>query len=159
MRWINVVGLADLGLIRAIAEKYHLHPLAIEDVLHVPQRPKVQAYDGTDSYQARLFIVARQIEMQDGSIHGEQVSIFVGHRTVLTFQEDASDVFDPVRQRIRTAGSQLRRNDASFLAYSLLDAIVDWCFPILESFGDRLEDLEDEVLSRPRAARSRRSTG
>jgi magnesium transporter len=58
-------------------------------------------------------------------------------------------VFDPVRQRIRTAGSQLRRNDASFLAYSLLDAIVDSCFPILESFGDRLEDVEDEVLSRP----------
>ena len=149
VRWINVVGLADLTLIRAIAEKYRLHPLAIEDVLHVPQRPKVYAYDETDSYQARLFIVARQIEMQDGSIHGEQVSIFVGHRTVLTFQEDASDVFDPVRQRIRTAGSQLRRNDASFLAYSLLDAIVDSCFPILESFGDRLEDLEDEVLSRP----------
>jgi magnesium transporter len=149
VRWINVAGLGDLNLIRAIAEKYRLHPLAIEDVLHVPQRPRVQAYDEDESYQARLFIVARQIEMHDGVIHGEQVSIFVGHRTVLTFQENASDVFDPVRQRIRTAGSQLRTNDASFLAYSLLDAIVDACFPILEVFGDRLEDLEDEILSRP----------
>jgi magnesium transporter len=149
VRWINVAGLADLSLIRAIAEKYRLHPLAIEDVLHVPQRPKVQAYDEDESYQARLFIVARQIEMRDGVIHGEQISMFVGHKTVLTFQEDASDVFDAVRQRIRTPASQLRRNDASFLAYSLLDAIVDACFPILEMFGDRLEDVEDEVLSRP----------
>jgi magnesium transporter len=149
VRWINVAGLGDLTLIRAIAEKYRLHPLAIEDVLHVPQRPKVQAYDEDERYQARLFLVARQIEMQDGAIHGEQVSIFVGHRTVLTFQENASDVFDAVRQRIRTNGSQLRRNDASFLAYSLLDAIVDACFPILESFGDRLEEMEDEVLSHP----------
>ena len=149
VRWINVAGLGDLELIRAMAEKYRLHPLAIEDVLHVPQRPKVQAYEEDESYQARLFIVARHIEMQEGAIHGEQVSIFVGHRTVLTFQENASDVFDAVRQRIRTPGSQLRRNDASFLAYSLLDAIVDACFPILESFGDRLEDMEDEVLARP----------
>jgi magnesium transporter len=149
VRWINVAGLGDLSVIRAIAEKYHLHPLAIEDVLHVPQRPKVQAYEETERFQARLFIVARQIEMQDGVIHGEQVSVFVGHKTVLTFQENASDVFDAVRQRIRTAGSQLRRNDASFLAYSLLDAIVDACFPILEAFGDRLEDMEDEVLTRP----------
>jgi magnesium transporter len=148
VRWINVAGLGDLTVIRAIAEKYHLHPLAIEDVLHVPQRPKVQAYEESDRFQARVFIVARQIEMQEGVIHGEQVSMFIGHHTVLTFQENASDVFDPVRQRIRTAGSQLRRNDASFLAYSLLDAIVDSCFPILESFGDRLEELEDEVLSR-----------
>jgi magnesium transporter len=148
VRWINVAGLGDLALVRAIAEKYHLHPLAIEDVLHVPQRPKVQAYDETESYQARLFVVARQIYMHDGVIHGEQVSVFVGHRTVITFQENASDVFDPVRQRIRIAGSQIRRNDASFLAYSLLDAIVDSCFPIMESFGDRLEELEDEVLSR-----------
>jgi magnesium transporter len=77
------------------------------------------------------------------------VSIFVGHRTVLTFQETPGDVWDPIRQRIRTPGSLLRRNDASFLAYSLIDAVVDESFPILELFGDRLEELEDRVLQHP----------
>jgi magnesium transporter len=149
VRWINVDGLGDLGVVRALAEKYRLHPLAVEDVLHIPQRPKVQAYEEDGSYQARLFVVFRELELREGQLHSEQASIFVGHRTVLTFQETPGDVWDPVRQRIRTHGSALRRNDASFLAYSLIDAIVDEAFPILELFGDRLEELEDTVLQRP----------
>jgi magnesium transporter len=149
VRWINVDGLKDLGVIRALAEKYRLHPLAIEDVLHVPQRPKVQAYEEEAGYQARLFIIVRELELRENILHAEQVSIFVGHKTVLTFQETPGDVWDPIRQRIRSAGSTLRRNDASFLAYSLIDAVVDEAFPILELFGDRLEDLEDRVLQRP----------
>jgi magnesium transporter len=149
VRWINVDGLADLGVVRALAEKYRLHPLAIEDVLHVPQRPKVQAYDDDGSYQARLFLITRELELRDGQLHTEQVSIFVGHRTVLTFQESPGDVWNPIRARIRVPGSTLRRNDASFLCYSLIDAIVDETFPILEAFGDRLEGLEDVVLQRP----------
>ena len=149
VRWINVDGLSDLAVVRAFAEKYHLHPLAIEDVLHVPQRPKVQAYEEEGQFQARLFIVARMMELLDGQLHAEQVSIFVGHKTVLTFQESPGDVWDPVRSRLRTPASQLRRNDASFLAYTLIDAMVDHVFPILEQFGDRLQDIEDEVLQRP----------
>jgi magnesium transporter len=149
VRWINVDGLSDLGVVRALAEKYNLHPLAVEDVLHVPQRPKVQAYEQDGPYQARLFVVFRELELREGQLHSEQASIFVGHRTVLTFQETPGDVWDPIRQRIRTAGSALRRTDASFLAYSLIDAIVDEAFPILELFGDRLEALEDAVLQRP----------
>ena len=148
VRWINVDGLGDLGVIRALAEKYRLHPLAIEDVLHVPQRPKVQAYEEADGFQARLFVIVRELELREGLLHSEQVSVFVGHRTVMTFQETPGDVWDPVRQRIRTSGSALRRNDASFLAYSLIDSVVDETFPILELFGDRLEDLEDRVLQR-----------
>jgi magnesium transporter len=150
VRWINVDGLGDLGVVRALAEKYRLHPLAIEDVLHVPQRPKVQSYEeDEEGYQARLFLIARELELREGQLHTEQVSIFVGHKTVLTFQESPGDVWSPVRQRVRTPGSALRLNDASFLAYSLIDAIVDEAFPILEHFGDRLEDLEDVVLQRP----------
>jgi magnesium transporter len=144
-----VDGLGDLGVIRAIAEKYHLHPLAIEDVLHVPQRPKVQAYEDDGTYQARLFIITRELELREGQLHTEQVSIFVGHKTVLTFQESPGDVWNPIRQRIKTPASILRLNDASFLAYALIDAIVDEAFPILEQFGDRLEDLEDVVLKSP----------
>jgi magnesium transporter len=149
VRWINVDGLGDLAVVRAIAEKYRLHPLAIEDVLHVPQRPKVQAYEDDGTYQARLFIITRELELREAQLHTEQVSIFVGHRTVLTFQESPGDVWNPIRQRIKMPGSTLRVNDASFLAYSLIDAIVDEAFPILEQFGDRLEELEDVVLQRP----------
>ena len=151
VRWINVDGLEDLGVVRAFAEKYRLHPLAIEDVVHIPQRPKVQNYAEDGQYQARVFIVARMMELRDGQLHTEQISIFVGHKTVLTFQErPGGDVWGPIRQRLRTPGSQLRKNDASFLAYSLIDAMVDFAFPILEQFGDRLEDLEDLILQRPK---------
>jgi magnesium transporter len=149
VRWINVDGLTDLGVMRALSEKYNLHPLAVEDVLHIPQRPKVQAYEQDGRYQARLFVIFRELELRDGQLHTEQASIFIGHKTVLTFQETPGDVWDPIRQRIRTPGSAVRRNDASFLAYSLIDAIVDEAFPILELFGDRLEALEDAVLQRP----------
>jgi magnesium transporter len=149
VRWINVDGLHDLGVIRALAEKYHLHPLAVEDVLHVPQRPKVQAYDETEDYQARLFVIVRMMELHEGQLSTEQVSMFVGHKTVLTFQESAGDVWDPIRQQLRVKASRLRTTDASFLAYSLIDAVVDQAFPILEHFGDRLELLEDMVLQRP----------
>jgi magnesium transporter len=149
VRWINVDGLSDPRVIQGLAGKYHLHPLAIEDVLHVGQRPKVDPFTAREEYQARLFIVGRMVRLLGERIHSEQVSIFLGHKTVLTFQEDPGDVWDPIRQRLGTKGSHLREEDAGFLVYSLLDAIVDHCFPILEHFGDRLETLEDLVLERP----------
>ncbi|MBP1625375.1 MAG: Magnesium and cobalt transport protein CorA [Acidobacteria bacterium] len=136
--------------IHALASKYELHPLAIEDLLHIPERPKVESIGGSESeMQARLFIIARMLQLHGNDLENEQISIFLGHKTVLTFQETRGDVWDPIRQRIQTKGSRLRINDASFLVYALVDAIVDHCFPILEHFGDLLEDLEDEVLSNP----------
>ena len=99
--------------------------------------------------QARLFVIARMLDLSDGHLRGEQISIFLGHNTVLTFQESPGDVWDGIRQRIQAPGSRLRANDASFLLHSLLDAIVDACFPILEFYGDRLEDVEAEVLASP----------
>jgi magnesium transporter len=150
VRWINVDGLSDMDAIHALAQKYNLHPLAIEDVLNIPERPKVESVGGSESeFQARLFIIARMLQIQKGELGSEQISIFLGHKTVLTFQEDRGDVWDPIRQRIRVKGSRMRVNDASFLVYALLDAIVDHCFPILENYGDRLEDLEDKVLANP----------
>jgi len=149
VRWINVDGLNDLRVIRAFAEKYNLHPLAIEDVLHVTHRPKVEPYSEEGRYQARLFIIVKMLELADGHLRSEQISIFLGHRTLLTFQERPGDVWDGVRQRLQTPRSRLRSGDASFLLHSLLDAIVDSCFPLLEHYGDRLEDVEGEVLERP----------
>jgi magnesium transporter len=148
VRWINVDGLTDMGVIRAIAEKYQLHPLAIEDTLHVPQRPKLDAYSG-EGQAARLFVIARMVQLKDGKLENEQVSMFVGHKTLITFQETPGDVWDPIRQRINTRGSRLRVNDASFLVYALLDAIVDHCFPILEEYGDQLHEIEEAVLDNP----------
>jgi magnesium transporter len=149
VRWINIDGLTDMQAIHTIATKYELHPLAVEDLLHVTQRPKIESYGGEGSeVRSRLFIVTRMLEMVDNNLHQEQVSIFLGHNTVLTFQESPGDVWDPIRKRIETRGSRLRGNDASFLVYSLLDAIVDRCFPILETYSDRAEELEKLILER-----------
>jgi len=148
VRWINVDGLEDMGAIRALATKYNLHPLAIEDVLHVSQRPKIEAYGGEDTeMQARLFIVARTLYLQDGRLQHTQASIFLGHKTVLTLLQSRSDMWDPIRQRLKSKGSRLRGSDASFLAYSLLDAIVDRFFPLLEYYGDQAEVLESRILN------------
>jgi magnesium transporter len=153
VRWINIDGLSDMKAIHGLAAKYELHPLAVEDLLHIPQRPKVESIGGSDSeMRARLFIIARMLQLTDSELENEQVSIFLGHKTVLTFQERRGDVWDPIRQRIQTKGSRLRVNDASFLVYALLDSLVDHCFPILEHYGDVLEELEDQVLSNPQRA-------
>ncbi|HOC19226.1 MAG TPA: magnesium/cobalt transporter CorA [Vicinamibacterales bacterium] len=149
VRWINVDSVTNLHVIRALAEKYNLHPLAIEDVLHTTHRPKVEPYAEDGRYQPRLFIIVRMLELVDGHLRSEQISIFLGHNTVLTFQESPGDVWDGVRQRLH-ARSRLRNGDASFLVHSLIDAIVDSCFPMLEYYGDRLEEVEGEVLERAR---------
>jgi magnesium transporter len=147
VRWISVVGLSDLRAIQALATKYDLHPLALEDLLHVSQRPKIESYGGGDSdIRARMFFVARALRIKDGSLQHEQISIFLGHSTVLSFEETPSELWAPIHHRLKVKGSRLRSNDASFLAYSLLDAIVDSCFPILEYYGDKAEELETRIL-------------
>jgi magnesium transporter len=149
VRWISVDGLSNLNAIHALATKYDLHPLAVEDVIHSRQRPKVEPYGGGDSeFQARLFIATRLLRVRDGTLHNEQISIFVGHNTIITFQETHSDIWEPICQRIRAKGSRLRDNDASFLAYSILDAVIDSYFPILEHYSDLAEVMEDLILER-----------
>jgi len=147
VRWICIDGLSDLKVIHTLATKYDLHPLAIEDMLQESQRSKVEPYGGEDSeFMARLFIVTHALQIHEGRIHQEQISIFLGHKTVMTFQDSHSIVWDPIRQRINVKGSRLRISDASFLAYSLLDSIVDGCFPILENYSARAEELEARIL-------------
>ncbi len=151
VRWIKVDGLSDRNAIHALATKYDLHPLAIEDLLHTSQRPKVESYGGQDSdFLARLFIVIQVPRINADTLQSAQISIFVGHNTVLTFQQAHSEIWDPIIQRIKLKGSRLRSSDASFLAYSLLDAAVDSCFPILEYYSDRAEALEVSIQERSR---------
>jgi len=148
-RWIDMEGLGDVHLLKALGEKYHLHPLAIEDVVNIGQRPKVEPYD------KHLFIVADMVyEDKEERLCGEQVSIFVGKHLVITIQEAVGgDVFDPVRERLRGGRGFIRKSNSDYLAYALLDAIIDHYFPVLERLGDSIEQLENEVLARPTHAR------
>ena len=148
VRWINVDGLDPAG-IRALAIKYGLHPLAIEDVMSTQQRPKLEPYTAEGGRPPHLFLIVRMIQLFEQKLQSEQISMFIERGLVITIQEAPGDIWDPIRARIEKPGSRLRELDASFLAYALIDAIVDYCFPVLEVYGDRLEELEDLVLDRP----------
>lgn len=143
--WVNVEGLGDARTISAIGELFHLHALALEDVVNTHQRPKAEQYQGF------LFIVARMAELND-RLETEQVSLFLGSNFVVTFLEDPGDAFDSVRQHLRNAQGRVRSSNAGYLAYCLLDAVVDGYFPVVESYGERLDELEDEVVSSPTRA-------
>ncbi len=143
--WINVEGLGDANTIRSIGELFHLHPLALEDVVNTHQRPKAEPYQGS------LFIVARMAELND-RLETEQISLFLGQNFVVTFLEDPGDAFDTVRQHLRHSQGRIRSSNAGYLAYALLDAVVDGYFPVVEEYGERLDEIEDEVVSRPSRA-------
>lgn len=144
VRWVEVNGLGDVEVLRALGVKYGIHPLALEDVLNLGQRPKIEAYE------RHLFIIAQMLyHDEEYCLCGEQVSLFVGPNLLISIQEDSKkDVFDPVRERIRSGGGNVRKSKADYLAYALLDAIMDHCFPVLEEIGESLEELEDSILSR-----------
>ena len=140
--WINVDGLGDAGTIRRIGKLFDLHPLALEDVVNVHQRSKVEAYD------TQLFVVARMARDTE-RVEAEQISLFLGENFVLTFQDLPGDCLDPVRERIRKSGGRIRRENADYVAYAIIDAVVDSYFPVLERLADRLDALEDEISANP----------
>ena len=142
--WVNVDGLGDAGLVARFGELLGLHRLALEDVLHPPQRPKLDRYPGHD------FLIAAMTDPgPDGTLHNEQLAVFFGDNWVITFQERPGDSFDPVRRRIRDGAGKIRTSGPDYVVYALLDAVVDSYYPLLESVSDRLEGLEDEILQRP----------
>lgn len=140
--WVNVDGLGDAETILKLGEIFHLHRLALEDVVGVHQRSKVEQYDRFHFVVVRMPVLAERAET-------EQVSLFLGEGFVLTFQERVGDCLDPVRDRIRKGGGRIRQAGADYLAYSLIDAIVDGYFPVLEQYGEQLEAVEEEILDRP----------
>ena len=146
VRWIAVVGVGDPTILRALAEKYELHPLAVEDVVNRGQRPKAEDYPASAEHPGRLFVVVRLVDRVDGNLSTEQVSLFLGRDTVLSFRARGPEPFVPIVQRIETPNSRLRRSDASFLLYCLIDAVVDHSFPLLEEVSDGLEELEEAVF-------------
>jgi len=142
VQWIDVVGFGDEAALHAIRETLGLHPLAMADVVNVPQRPKVERYGD------RTLIVTRMAQLaEDGEISLEQVSLVVGPGWVATFQERPGDVFEPVRTRIRSGSGRIRSMGVDYTAYALLDSIVDGYLPITDSLGDLVDDLEQAVVT------------
>ena len=145
--WIQADGLHDTDLIRAIGDAFGIHPLVLEDIVHTGQRPKLEEYDDY------LFLVLKMIYHDEATqrLRLEHVSFIVGSHFVLSFQEDPGDVFDPVRERIRSARGRVRKLEADYMTYALLDVIVDHYFVALERFGEQVEDLEEQILDVPTA--------
>ncbi len=143
--WINIDGLGDTEALTFLGRRFNLHPLALEDALNTGQRPKVEQ---TADY---IFVVAQMLYQDHGrAFRGEQVSIFFGRNFVVTVQEEGEyDVFDPVRERIRTGRGYLRKSKADYLAYALLDSIIDHYYPVLDHLGEAIDELEDELLEKP----------
>lgn len=140
--WINVDGLGDAGILRRIGELFHIHPLALEDVINVHQRAKLE------HYPEHQFLVFHQIELIK-KLQTEQISLFFGKNYVVTFQEEAGDCLEPLRERIRTGVGLIRSLGPDYLAYAILDASVDHYFPVLEHFGEQLDELEQQIIASP----------
>lgn len=138
--WVDVDGLGDVAVLRRLGEMFGLHALAMEDVLSTHQRPKAE------SYGDHLFIVTQMVDSVR-PFGAEQLSLFVGAGFVLSLQERPGDGFDPVRSRIRHATGRLRSSGADYLAYALLDSVIDAYFPVLETHGELVEALEDRAIS------------
>jgi magnesium transporter len=145
IRWVNLDGLQDIELLKETGNLLKIHVLTQEDILNTEQRPKLEDYG--DYYFIVLKMLYYDISIRD--IVEEQVSIIVKDNLVVTFQEREGDVFQPVRERINTNRSRLRRNGVDFLLYALMDAIIDNYFIILEKVGDEIENIEELILDNP----------
>jgi magnesium transporter len=140
MVWVNVSGLGDPSLIAGLGEIFQLHPLALEDVLHTPQRSKIDEYDDN------VLLIVRMVEKDNDMPILDQLSLFWGDGFVLSIQERPGDVFGPVRERLRKGGKRVKMSHSDYLAYALLDAVIDGYFPVLEQYGDKLDALEDKIV-------------
>ncbi|MFK7790802.1 MAG: magnesium/cobalt transporter CorA [Phycisphaeraceae bacterium] len=149
VRWINVVGLQDPQTLSTLAKHYDLHPLAMEDVVHASSRPKVETYGEPEIGRPRYFLAARMLyrDEQTQGLVSEQISLFVGPHTVITFQQLPGDVWEPVRQRITNAKSRFQERGPGYLLYALLDAVVDALFPLLDEYAERIDLIEDQILN------------
>ncbi len=143
--WINIDGIHDIELIEKLGKGFDLHPLILEDILSTGQRPKFE------DYEKYIFIVLKMLSFseEDQSIETEQVSLILGPNYVLSFQERIGDVFENIRDRIRNAKGRIRKMGPDYLAYSLIDALVDNYFVILERLGEKIESMEEEVIGDP----------
>jgi magnesium transporter len=144
--WINVDGLHDVEVIEKLGNCYDIHPLVLEDIVNTDQRPKME------DFEKYIFFVLKMLYIDDKTheIQSEQVSLILGQNYVISFQEKVGDVFNTVRERIRKGKGRIRKMSADYLAYSLIDAIIDNYFIILERIGEKVESIEQDVVSNPK---------
>ncbi|MFC1541399.1 magnesium/cobalt transporter CorA [Candidatus Latescibacterota bacterium] len=143
--WINVYGVHDPVLIEKVGKFFDIHPLTLEDILNTGHRPK------NEDFEKYLYIVLKMLfwEPEENDIRSEQVSFVIGKNYVISFQEKKGDVFDPVRNRIRKSNSKIRQRGSDFLVYALIDAVIDNYYIILEKINEKIESLEEELVSNP----------
>ncbi len=143
--WINLDGIHQLDIIEKLGKHFKIHPLVLEDVVNTGQRPKMEDFGDY------LFIVLKMLHYDEekNETRTEQVSLILSSKFVLSFQENEGDVFDPIRERIRSDRGRIRKMGADYLAYSLIDAIVDNYFMVLEKIGEKIEDIEDDLVKNP----------
>ncbi|MDB9474796.1 magnesium/cobalt transporter CorA [Dolichospermum circinale] len=144
--WVDVQGLGNKDILHRLGQSFDLHPLVLEDIVNMVERPKIE------DYEDQLVIIAHMVvpNNNNGSFYSEQVSLVLGKYYVLTIQEEPEhDCFDGVRMRIDKGKGIIRRQGSDYLAYSLLDAIIDGFFPVLELYGERIDELEEEVIVNP----------
>lgn len=139
--WVDITGLGNAQVIQELGELFQFHALALEDVVNVHQRAKLEQYSD------HLFIVARMCNPED-EVHTEQISLFLKKNVLITFQERPGDCWNPVRERLRHARGRIRSSGADYLSYALIDSTVDSYFPIVDQLSDRLDDLDEEVTQR-----------
>ena len=144
--WINIDGVHQVDVIEKLGDHFVLHPLLQEDVVNTHQRPKFDEFDD------HLFIVLRMFFLNEveNKLEGEQISFIVGANFVISFQERPGDVFEQVRERLRNGKGRIRKKGSDYLAYCLIDAIVDSYYTILETLGEHIESLQEELVSEPK---------
>jgi len=143
--WINIDGLHEVDIIEKIGKHFDVHPLVLEDIVNTGQRPKMEDFDNY------LFLVLKMLYWDEdkSEVIAEQLSLILGSNFVISFQERVGDVFEPVRERIRGAKGRIRKMGADYLAYALVDAVVDRYFIILEKLGEKIEVMEEELVAHP----------
>ncbi len=143
--WINVGGVHQIDVLEAFGKHFNLHPLLLEDIANTDQRPKL------DDYDTYFFLVMKMLTTtEQGDIQVEQVSFVTGRNYVLSFQENGTDVFGSVRDRLKGGKGRLRQNGSDYLLYALIDAVVDQYFAVLEMLGERIESLQERVVADPK---------
>lgn len=143
--WINIDGIHQVAILEKLGKHFDLHPLLLEDIMHTEQRPKMEDFGDY------IFVVLKVLywDEKDSEIKPEQVCLILGSNFVISFQEGAGDVFNPIRERIRKAKGRIRKMKADYLAYALVDTIVDHYFIILEKLGEKIEGMEEELVTNP----------
>ena len=147
--WINIDGLHRLDVIEKLGTHFGFHPLVLEDIVNTDQRPKIE------DFVTYLFLVLKRLSYssRENDVVSEQISLILGPNFLISFQEAPGDDFEPIRERIRSSKGRIRQMGVDYLAYTLIDAIIDNYFLILEQIGDRIEEIEDALVTNPRPSK------